>query len=153
MILSQIFSQKSKDEKNLERRIDRAHLVHHLDGPHLVHVAAAEHRHRRVVVEKVVQLLRPQDERGHGLPAAHLLMRVGDDAVADQVHHAVHEHLRVHAQVAVAFERVADRVGDGANSELQRAPVLDELCDELADLLLGRAWLRRGDVPAEELYF
>ena len=65
------------------------------------------------------------------------LERVGDHAALVQVHHAVADHFRVHAQVLVVPQEGQHALRQVANADLNRGPVLHEVrCDDLADLLV-----------------
>ena len=50
-------------------------------------------------------------------------------------HHAVADHLRPDRELARASERAPRRVGDLADVQLQRGPVVHELGDQLGDPL------------------
>ena len=61
-----------------------------------------------------------------------------------QLDEARRQHLGMNPQVAVVLQGVADGVGQGADSHLQRRPVLDQAGDDPADGQVGRLGLGLG---------
>jgi hypothetical protein len=128
---------------DLDGGVDGAHLRVARDHGGVVHVGDVELQHVGVVVDEVEQPARAGDEAADDATAVDLLLRVVDGARQDQVERAVGPHLGVDAQVTVAMQRAAHRVGDRADAHLQGGAVVDEAGDVASDgVLLGRRGLR-----------
>ncbi len=90
--------------------------------------------HVGIVVNEVVDLLAAETEGSDGFPLMEPLEPVGDVAVLVQVQEPIAEHLRMDSQVIVAGQPAQHRIGNLADPRLQRAAVLYEQGDVLADL-------------------
>ena len=87
----------------------------------------------RIIVDEVVQLPRPHYKAGDDLTPVQGLFRVVNHAAFDQRNNAVAEHLSVDAQVIELGQVVQDRIGNGADPELQRRAVLYQVGDVPGD--------------------
>ncbi len=67
------------------------------------------------------------------------LTRAGDHAGFDEVDHAIGEHLRMDAKVAMPGQRLQYRVGHGADAHLQGRAVIDQGRDMFRDRVMDIA--------------
>ncbi|EKD39175.1 MAG: hypothetical protein ACD_75C00486G0001, partial [uncultured bacterium] len=98
------------------------------------------------MIEKVVELFRPEGEGVDEFANIVLLLPVADAACLVDIDEAVAEHLRMHSQVAQigGGDQFADGIGHGADAELQAGAVLDLGNDDLGDPLINIGNLRLG---------
>ena len=96
----------------------------------------------RVAVDEIVLPARAGREGEHHLVGVDGLARAGDQPRLDQIHHAVDEHLGVHAEIAHAglLQQAADGVRHASDADLEAGPVLD-----LGGDALGHAAVDLGD--------
>ena len=121
-------------EVDLQRGVDRHHLVLLADDERVVDVLGRVEGEQRVVVDVVVEPLGAHAEAGDDLAAVERLAAAGDHARLDQVDDAVGDHLGVDAQVLLVLEELQHRLRDAADAELDGRAVLDQRGDVLADL-------------------
>ena len=100
------------------------------------------HVDHRVVVRPSEEPLRAHDLPHVHAPAVQPLARVGDHARFDERQHVVDQE-RVHAEVALAPERLHDGLGDRAHADLHRGAVGDEVGHVAGDAALDVADGRR----------
>ena len=142
---------------DLDGRVHRDHLRHLRDHEGVVREAHVADEHGGVVDHELVPTRHVKPPRARLFGSHHEARRraagverllpvissrdayelVGDGARFNQVDHAVAEHLAVNAQTLVALQVGHHRIGNHADSRLQRAAVLHQVVgDQLADLVL-----------------
>ena len=93
----------------------------------VVGVGHRVHFYHRVIIEKVHQAVGPHDKTGDHLAAIAGLAGPGNDSPLDEVDHPIGEHLGMDAQVTPIGQRLQRGIGNGADAQLQRRPILDQL--------------------------
>ncbi len=131
-------------EVDLERCVDRADLVVLANQGRVVRSVAGMKLDEQVVVHELEQARRARDEARHRAAWVHLLLLVRDDAALDQRDQPIGEHLGVHAELELVAEQREHRIGNAADTHLQRGAILDQLGDMLADLALDRPRCAHG---------
>ena len=86
-------------------RVDRDEVRFLRDDSWVVHVTHRPQFKRGVLVEEVVKGASAESERSDRLGPVELLRDPRDDTAVDEIHDAVGEQLRVHAEVPVIDER------------------------------------------------
>jgi hypothetical protein len=117
-----------------EGGVDRDHALVPRDVERVVREVAGPHLHDGVVVDPLIEVAASHEERRDRLAGEQRLLPPGDHALLHEVHHAVGEHLGMHAEVAVVGQRSQHRVGDLPDAELECGSVGDQARDVPRDL-------------------
>ena len=130
-------------EVDLQRCVDRDHVVVPADDVRVVDIVHRHQRDGRVVVDIIIDPLRAEGKGRDGNAAVDLLAAVVHRAAGDQLDHRVGEHLGVDAEIVLFLQRHAGRVRDRADAQLDAGAVRDQLGDIAADGAAGLVDVRR----------
>ena len=97
-----------------------------------------------VVVDEVIETLGAQGEYGNDLIGEQRLPRAGQYAGLHQIHRAVHQHFRMHAQILFPHQGVRHGIGNGADTQLDGGAILHQVGYVAADGPVGVGELRVG---------
>ena len=130
---------------NLKDGIDGRHPVILRNDPGVHHVGARVIFKTFVTIHKIKSLSAAVRERKNMLACVYILMPPGNHTFFNEIHHSGAEKLRVDAQVLVTFQAGRERVGQGADAELNHRSVRNIFGNDLSDHRIQRIRFHRQD--------
>ena len=123
---------------DLQSRVNRCHLGVLGNNELVVGITHIHHQHARVIIQEIIYLLASHHKGGHNLAPVYRLVLAVDDPFANQLKHAVGEHLGMDTQVLMVAQLRKHRIGNRTDTHLQGSPVLNQGSHVLADFLFHR---------------
>ncbi len=112
---------------HLQGAIDRHHMVKLPNGLGIVGVGGRTQLDHGIIIQKVQQATRPHNKAGDDLAAIARLAGPGNHSPIHEIEHPVGKHFAMHAQVTPIGQRLQDGIGNSADAQLQRRPILDQV--------------------------
>src|SRR3989442_1570786 len=140
----------------LQGAIDGHHMVKLTNVLDIVGVTDRTQLNHGIIIQKVHQATRPYDKAGDYLASVKGFAGPGNDSPLDEVEHPIGEHFAMDAQVTPIGQCLKDGVRNGADTKLQRRPILDQIRYMPAYLplhLVGRLLphLMQGPIPVHRV--
>ena len=118
---------------DLQGSVDGYHVVVARDESRIICICGRVELEHRIVVDKVEDFPRSQDETRNDLAWLEVLARAGQDAGLDEWNQAVGNHLTVSAQILAINEELQHRIRYAADPGLQHRAVFDEVGNVAGD--------------------
>ena len=112
---------------HLQSAIDGHKMVELANDLRVVGVGHRVHLDHGIIINKVHQAARPHEKAGDHLAAIAGLAGPGNDSPLDEVDHPIGKHFGMDPQVMPIGQRLQRGIGNGADAQLQRRPILDQL--------------------------
>src|SRR5262245_15442980 len=99
---------------------------------------------QRVLVDKVIEPLRPPTKTSHYLPCVEIFAGAGDTAALDEIYHPISEQLGVDAQILAIREAFCHRRRHSPTTDLQAVAVPNQRRHVSAELAFDFGHHRPG---------